>query len=571
MQRARYRRILIFFARILVSLVIWELVLPWIGLHAWSQRTRARRYRKIGAQFRVLAIRIGGVMIKVGQFLSARLDVLPAEITQELADLQDEVPAEVFSAIRALIEAEFGVQLETKFLQFNPLPIAAASLGQVHAARIANRAEQDQAEASDSAGLEVVVKVQRPGIERLIAIDLAALRTVGGWLKRYPPISQRADIDALLAEFTRILNEEIDYIAEGQHAETFAKNFNDRAGIRVPAVLWSHTTRRVLALQDVRGIKITDYAAITAAGIARAEVAKRLFRTYLQQIFEDHFFHADPHPGNLFVSLVEHLEQLDTDEESQAGQPSWVLTFVDFGMVGQVPSRLQAGMREMMVAIGTRDPARLVKSYQMLGVLLPGANLNLLEQAESRFFERFWGKSMSELTRMSREDVRQIANEFRDLMYNLPFQVPEDLILLGRTLGILSGMCTGLDPNFNFWEAMSPYAQKLVTAESAGSLQAWFGLLADLARTLLATPQRLESFLERAERGELSVQDPQLQEKVARVELALNRVAAGIIFAALLLGGLQVYLADKPEIASLLLAGAVISLGWILLSGRKQK
>jgi predicted unusual protein kinase regulating ubiquinone biosynthesis (AarF/ABC1/UbiB family) len=178
---------------------------------------------------------------------------------------------------------------------------------------------------------------------------------------------------------------------------------------------------------------------------------------------------------------------------------------------------------------------------------------------------------MSELTHMSQEEMRQLAGEFRDLIFDLPFQIPEDLILLGRTVAILSGMCTGLNPDFNVWEAMAPYAQKLVTAESAGGLQAFFAVLAEFARSLLSTPQRLEAFLTQAERGELVVQSPQLAQKITRLELALNRAAAGIIFAAFLLGGLQVYLAGRPEIAALLLGGAGITLLWILLAGWRRK
>jgi predicted unusual protein kinase regulating ubiquinone biosynthesis (AarF/ABC1/UbiB family) len=240
-------------------------------------------------------------MIKVGQFLSTRVDVLPQEITGELAGLQDEVPPDDFADIRRVAEAEFGLPLEEKYCDFSQTPLAAASLGQVHKAKVSSIPNQPEPAFTEEGSQDVVVKIQRPGIEAIIDTDLAALRTVGSWLHRYPPIRRRADIPALLNEFTRILYEEVDYEAEGRNAETFAVNFQGEDGVRVPGVVWSHSTRRVLTLQNVWGIKITDYEAISAAGIDRREVASRLLDTYLKQIFEDGFFHAD-HTRNLFVS-----------------------------------------------------------------------------------------------------------------------------------------------------------------------------------------------------------------------------------------------------------------------------
>ncbi|MEP7357980.1 MAG: AarF/ABC1/UbiB kinase family protein, partial [Anaerolineales bacterium] len=347
MIRSRYRRIVFFFAGVIFNIVIWDLLLPRVGLRGWSRRTRPERLRRIAVRFRGLAIRMGGVLIKMGQFMSARLDVLPEIITTELAGLQDEVPAEPFAAIRREAEAELGAPLAERYAAFDETPLAAASLGQVHRARL--RPGPDGVQPPP-----VVVKIQRPQVEALIATDLAAVRTVGGWLNRYPPIRRRADVPALLAEFTRILEAEVDYLAEGHNAETFAKNFADDPGVRVPRVIWTHTTRRVLTLEDVYAIKITDYAAITAAGIDRAEVAERLFQTYLRQIFEHGFFHADPHPGNLFVERV-------PQAPDAAPAPAWRLIFVDFGMVGQVPENLRLGLREMVIGVGLRDGRRLVR------------------------------------------------------------------------------------------------------------------------------------------------------------------------------------------------------------------
>ncbi|MCX6025528.1 MAG: AarF/UbiB family protein, partial [Chloroflexi bacterium] len=446
-------------------------------------------------------------------------------------------------AIRRLAEAELGALLTARYASFEAEPLAAASLGQVH------RATLRAPEANSSTGeARVVVKVQRPGIERLIATDLAALRTVGRWVQRYPPLRRRADVPALLEEFSRTLYEEIDYLEEGRHAEAFAAHFQGDPGVRVPRVFWSHTTRRVLTLEDVYAIKITDYEAITAAGVDRRAVAQRLFTTYLKQIFDDGFFHADPHPGNLFVT---------------PGPAGWQLTFVDFGMVGRVPSSVRAGARELVIGIGTRDAGHLIRGYQLLGVLLPGADLELLARAEAHVFERFWGRSMSELRSMHREEMQQFAAEFRELLYDMPFQVPQNLILAGRCVAILSGMCTGLDPQFNVWEGLMPVAQKLMAEEAKSGWQSWLDEALEVLRTLLTLPRQVQALAARIDRGELEMRAPELERRVARRESAMRKTAGAVVFAALLAGGVQLYLGGAPVPASLLFAGAALALGYV--------
>jgi predicted unusual protein kinase regulating ubiquinone biosynthesis (AarF/ABC1/UbiB family) len=554
MLHARYRRITWYFFRVLVGLVWWELFLPRIGLRTVARRNRSERLRRIAARFRVMAVKMGGVLIKVGQFLSSRVDVMPPEITRELEGLQDEVAAESFTDVRQIAEAELGAALEDKYSFFNSEPLAAASLGQVHSAQL---------HASDSFGrdkdhrdglVDVVVKIQRPNIEQIIATDLAALHRVGKWVRLYKPISKRANIPGLLAEFSRTLYEEIDYLAEGRNAETFAANFKDEPGVLVPKVVWTHTTRRVLTLEDVGGIKITDYDRITEAGIERKEVANRLISTYLKQIFEDGFFHADPHPGNLFVRLA-----ADGDQELQGG-PGWQLTFVDFGMVGHISAQAREGMRDMLIGIATRDVDRVVVSYQKLGFLLPGADLELLKKAEKELFDRFWGKSMTELQQTDMSEMVEFAYQFRDLLYDLPFQIPQDIIFLGRAVGILSGMSTGLYTDFNVWEALAPYAKKLVAAEGLGSLDKLLEEIGKYARRLLALPSRAETLLGKLEKGELVTRDPQLAHQVERLEGAVKKAAWSIISAALLMGAVQSYLAGQVVLAAGLGFGAGLAL-----------
>ena len=551
--RARYRYIMGFFARAIASFIFWEIVLPRLGLRMLTRRTRSRRYTQIAGQFRAMAIRMGGVMIKVGQFLSARLDILPVEITEELSGLQDEVPAEDFDAIRKLAETELGAPLEEKFASFEPEPLAAASLGQVHRARL--RADAPEAEQFR----DVVVKIQRPFIDQLIDVDFSALRRVAGWLMRYQPIRKRVDLHALITELETTVHHEIDYISEGKNAETLSANFAGRKRIHVPRVVWSQTTQRVLTLENVYAIKITDYDAITAAGIDRSEVARVLFDTYLKQIFEDGFFHADPHPGNLFVTPMPATESRKVD---------WQLTFVDFGMVGYVPQELRDGLRELLIGVGTRNAARVVEAYRILGVLLPSADLKLLEQAEAQLFDRFWGMSMSELRNVNHGEMRQFAMQFRELMYEMPFQLPHNLLLLGRTMAILSGMCTGLDPNFNVWSQLAPYAQKLVAEEGLSNWEVWLDEIGDLVKELIGLPAQTGRVLTRLERGELNVNTPQVNRQIYHLESAVNRLTGSVVFAAFLFGGVLLYRGGDVTLGYVFWALASLTLFWMVFLSR---
>ncbi len=560
----RYLRILVFFMGVIGRFIFWEVVLRTLFLRPLVRRTRPERLRREAERFRELALRMGGVMIKVGQFLSSRLDVLPPEVTDTLSGLQDEVPPEKFEEIRRLAESELGGPLNEKYEWFEEEPLAAASLGQVHRARL-HPSSQPEGETATPGFQEIVVKIQRPNIASIVEVDLAALRRVGRWIMRYRPIREHADVPALLREFSASVLDEIDYLKEAANAGTFLENFKEDPDVHVPRTVPELTTLRVLTLEDVYAIKITDYAGISAAGIDRAEVARRLFDTYLKQIFDDGFFHADPHPGNLFVT------PLLTKAGKPRKRPRWQLTFVDFGMVGHVPEELRTALRETLVAVGTRDAGRMIRSYKTLGFLLPGADTQVLEETAAAMFDRFWGMSMRELRSVRPSEMRDLGHRMRNVMLATPFQVPNNLLMLGRCIGILSGMCTGLDPDFNLWELLEPYARKLVEQEAAEALglENILDQLGEAAKLLFALPSQASRVLAQAESGGFVVQSPQISRDVNTLSRAVDGLTGGVIFAALLWGGAMLYQAGQFVFGWGLMGLAGAALVWVLLGRRR--
>ncbi|MEF3404937.1 ABC1 kinase family protein [Agromyces sp. CCNWLW203] len=560
-RRARSRRILTFAARRLIGLWWFELALPKVGLAAVAERTRERRVRRIAEDFRTLAVELGGLMIKVGQFLSSRLDVLPPEITSELEGLQDEVPPVPFPAIRELAEAELGARLGQVFDRFDEVPVAAASLGQVHRARLSD------GDAAATGLRDVVVKVQRPGIDEIVAVDLAALRRVAGWLRRVRVVSDRVDAPALVEEFAQTSLEEIDYLHEAASAERFAESFADDARVYAPAVVWERTTRRVLTLEDVTAIKINDTVALVAAGIAPADVARVFAEIMFDQVFTHGFVHADPHPGNIFVTPLPSLQDRGgPGGPAVAASPAWRLTFVDFGMMAEVPSELRGGLRALVIAVAARDGRAMIEAAREIGVLMPSAATGELERALAQLFERFGGMGFAQLKDVDPKEFREFGNEFGDVMRSLPFQLPERLLLLIRSMALTSGMCSGLDPEFNVWDAVEPYAARLLDEERGDFARDLAAEAMTSAGLLWRMPQRLDALITKADQGRLSFDTSRLERRLDRLEGVARRVVSAVLFTALLIGG-AVLVAPNPVLGTTLMIASALPLLHALFAG----
>ena len=470
-------------------LLLWTI---WVIYRERRRVLRARERGDVEAQpdiellidvlvaFRKTAIELGVLMIKLGQFLSSRADLLPQRALDVLSSLQDEVPPAPFNHVVSVIESELHRPVAELFASLDTDATAAASLGQVHKAVLA------------STGEVVAVKVQRPNIERLVNMDLSTIRFVIWVISRFVNTNEFIDLMAFYREFRRTIFEEIDYVREAANARRFAEIFRDRPGILIPRVMDGYVSRRVLVLEWVDGIKVNDYAQLEAAGVSRFAVAKRTVEAYFYQFFEIGFFHADPHPGNIFV-------------QPGATPTEPTVAFVDFGMVGSLTRTTKQGLRDLFIGFVVNNAHGMVAALAHLGFIGEGANLAAIERGVALMMEQYHGMTLGQARDLN---MREVAAEVEDLFYRQPFRIPAQFAFAGRAIGTLSGLATGLAPEFNLVNVAVPYAQKFLGLNRDGANQTAQQLLTqmlDAGRTLLTLPVTVERVLSRIEAGQLEV------------------------------------------------------------------
>lgn len=556
----RYQRIWRFFLRVLLQAAWWDglFTLPFFRL---ARPAPLPRWQSVARRYREIASEMGGVLIKLGQFLSTRVDLLPPEITQELAGLQDNVAPAAPEAVLAVVSEAFGRPVDNVFRHFEPAPIGAASLAQAHRAVLPD-------------GRDAIVKVLRPGIHVMVETDLNVMSRICRWLRIFKFVRERMDLDVLLSEFTRTTRCELDLEQEKQNLLRFAADFSGDDQVYIPEIFENFCRPSVLTLENVAYIKITDIAALQAAGVEPSVVAARLYETYMHQIFVTNFVHVDPHPGNLFV------RPLPTAEEIQAGRDGFTpggviprqpdrafqLVFIDFGMTAEISERLKAAMRMVAIGISTQDTRKVIQAYIIAGALRPGTDLRRLEEAHQEWLQKIWGMRLGKIQETAFRELRYFLSEYRDLIVGTAFQVQADMLFIGRAIGILAGLATRIDPEFDPWTKTLPYAKRFAMEELTGEWQGLWDELFMLGRQLWRIPGHLEQVLTRAKQGALTIQvslSPETRRAIRRIDLSVRRFAWMVLTVGLMVSGVNLHIADKnPPFGTLLMILSVVTFLW---------
>ena len=386
---------------------------------------REKNQEKQAVWLRTKLIELGPTFIKIGQSMGTRADLLPLPFVTELGTLVDQVPQFPNDVAFTIIEHELGKKITEVYAEFDLEPVAAASLGQVYRAKL-------------HTGEEVAVKVQRPNLEATIKGDLVILKKVANFAERFPQLNENADWTGMLREFDTTIHEEMDYRAEALNAEKFRSNFKNWSNVHVPTIYWHATTHKVLTMEFIRGTKIIDLEEQHRRNISPAKVNRLLIKTYLKQLLEDGFFHADPHPGNLLV--------MDDGR----------LAFFDFGMVGRITPELQAKMIDAFFHVVGKDPSGIAQDLIDLDFLKPGTNPDIVRPVVEKMFEFHLNLKLKDV------NFKELTYDLADVMYDYPFRLPSNFTYIMRALMTLEGIGIVTDPEFNFFETAKPYAKEFM-------------------------------------------------------------------------------------------------------------
>ena len=390
-----------------------------------SDRNKTVNQEKQAVWLKESLIKLGPTFIKIGQSLGTRADLLPLPFVKELGELVDSVPPFPNDVAFARIEHELGHKINEVYAEFDLEPVAAASLGQVYRARL-------------HSGEEVAVKVQRPNLDATIKGDIVILKKVAAFAERFPQLNENADWAGMLREFDVTVHEEMDYAAEGRNAERFRESFRTWDTIHVPKIYWNASTSKVLTMEFIHGTKVTEIEFLKQQSVSPEKVNRLLIKTYLKQLLEDGFFHADPHPGNLLV------------------MPNGKLAFFDFGMVGRISPQLQAKMIDAFFHVVGKDPAGIADDLIALDFLKPGTSAESVKPAVEKMFEFHFDLKLKDV------NFKELTYDLADVMYDYPFRLPSNFTYIMRALMTLEGIGVITDPEFNFFETAKPYAKEFM-------------------------------------------------------------------------------------------------------------
>lgn len=446
---------------------------------------------------------LGPTFVKLGQLLSTRPFLIPLELVIELSKLQDEVAPFSFEQAKEIVEKELKTSLDQLFFSFDKAPIASASLSQVHRAKTRE-------------GDEVVVKIQRPGIKPIIDTDMEILADLANLLERHIPESRQYDPKGMVDELSKTFRREVDFKNEARNIEIFALNFKDDPAVFVPRVFWDMTTDLVLTLEYIEGIKVTNLKEIKARGLDRKTIAKNAGRSVFKQVFIDGFFHADPHPGNLFV--------LDNN----------AIAPVDFGMMGRLSESTMDELSELLVAVVSWNPRGVIKTWQKAGVLEQTPDLKALEADLTDFLYRY------HKIPLSRIDMKTLVNHAFDIVHRHRISLQSDLMLFGKALITYEEVGRLLDPEYDLVTEAVPFVKKLSQRKYRPKiiLRDIVTFLQDLRELITPFPYELKRIVEKLSRGDLGLElhHKGLEKLMLEVERSANRISFSLIIAAIIVG-----------------------------------
>lgn len=540
---SRQRRFLDIWGFVLTLMFeLWLDSKPWSYPGGMTEEKKAVRRKKQAVWIRDTFLDLGPTFIKVGQLFSTRADLFPSEYVEELSKLQDKVPAFSYEQVEAIIEQDLGKQVPELYRSFDPIPLAAASLGQVHKAQL-------------HSGEEVVVKVQRPGLVKLFTIDLEILKGITRYFQNHPNWGRGRDWLGIYEECCRILWLEIDYLNEGRNADTFRRNFRNADWVKVPRVYWRYTSPRVVTLEYLPGIKISHYEAIETAGLDRKTLAQLGAKAYLEQLLSYGFFHADPHPGNIAVS------------------PEGALIFYDFGMMGKIETNVREQLMETLFGIAGKDGDRVMNSLVKLGALSPTDDMGPVRRSIQYMLDNFMDKPFET------QSVNAIADDLYEIAYDQPFRFPATFTFVMRAFSTLEGVGKGLDPEFNFMEVAQPFTMQLMSEgngfDPANSLLGELGRqAAQVSSTALGLPRRIEDTLEKLERGDIRVRvrSTETDRILRRINGTQMGTTYGLIISAFTLSATILFVHDKVGLAIVAaLVAAIVSIALIRLLRRLDR
>ncbi len=447
---------------------------------------------------------LGPTFIKFGQILSTRHDLVPPEYIKELSKLQDRIPPFEYAEAKKMIEKELGKTIDEIFLSFDPEPIAAASIGQVYRARL-------------TGGEDVAVKVMRPGVEEIIETDLAILMSMARFAEKHIKESKFFNPVGFMDEFSRIIRQEIDYTHEAQNADRFYLNFAGSTTVKIPKIYWNYSTRHVLTQEYSEGIKISDIAQLEAVGLDRKKITINLANAYLKMIFEDSFYHADPHPGNILVSS------------------DGVIIFLDFGMAGHIDPVLRENLANMIIAVKRNDVDLLADSLSEVGLISDAGGESPMLRIQ---LEEYINKYYSLYTRFI--DPTAFLRDLIDVFVKNRGKIPTNIMLLSKTLIIRDEISRKLDPDHNFAELTEPYVKKMIEDRTRASyiFKEASNTMQDYFHLLKVFPRRAIHLLGKAEKGTLrfGLEHQGFETLVEELDIVSNRIAFALIIAALIVG-----------------------------------